>query len=197
MRVEIGAYAWDASGHRSNRLMRPHSPGHLGCRSRFAVFAMLALCVGSVAPATVGCSRAVPATPESVLTDWVSAMQASRTDATTRRRAFELLSSASRAALVERAQRASQLSGREIPPYELLAPGRFAMRFQFDPARLSSVIDGDHATVVARSATGDRADVPMVREGGQWRVALRIPAVEPYRSPADGGPRDEPDAAAP
>jgi hypothetical protein len=134
-----------------------------------------------------GCRRDPQATPEGALTAWVSAMNASRSDLSARRRAYDLLAEPARTSLTERAARASQLSGREIEPWEMLAPGRFAMRFPLDPERLRARVKGDRAVVVAHGHGDDRAEVPMVRENGQWRVDLELPAMEPIRADADGG----------
>lgn len=134
-----------------------------------------------------GCARDPRSTPEDALASWVSAMQASRSDLGARRHAFELLSAHARASLGERAARASQLSGREIQPWEMLAPGRFAMRFAFDRTALRTRIQGEHATVTVFGPAGEYADVPMVREDGRWRVDLDLPPMQPVRSDGDGG----------
>ncbi|MEI8254997.1 MAG: hypothetical protein WCJ30_04930 [Deltaproteobacteria bacterium] len=149
---------------------------------RRAFFVLVAL--GSTAP---GCHREPEDTPETVLSAWVSAMNASRSDVDARRRAYPLLSSRARDSLTERAARASQLSGRDVQPWEMLAPGRFAMRFAFDPDGLEARVEGEHATVTARGRSGDHAEVPMVREQGHWRVDLTLPAMEPIQSVSDAG----------
>jgi hypothetical protein len=144
-------------------------------------------CLLLIAFALAACRRAPEETPESVLTAWVNAMNASRSDIEARRRAYELLSDAARASLADRAARASQLSGRDLQPWEMLAPGRFAMRFAFDPEGLRTRVEGDHATVTARGPQGDRASVPMVRENGHWHVDLALPSMQTIQSTADGG----------
>jgi hypothetical protein len=134
------------------------------------------------------CGRDPQATPEGALAAWVAAMNDSRTDITARRRAYDLLAQPARASLAERAARASQLSGREIQPWEMLAPGRFAMRFDLGPEGLQASVQGERATVIVRGPAGERAEVPMVREGERWRVDLALPAMVPIRVDADGGP---------
>lgn len=147
------------------------------------------VCAVVFGAALLGCHREPDDSPEFVLTSWVSAMNASRSDVDARRRAYPLLSSRARESLTERAARASQLSGHDLQPWEMLAPGRFAMRFAFNPDELEVHIAGDRATVVARGRAGDRAEVPMVREQGHWRVDLVLPAMAPIQTSevADGG----------
>jgi hypothetical protein len=129
---------------------------------------------------SAGCSRDAPSTPEGALSAFVSAMQSSRSDVGARRRAYELLSDGARAALSARAARASQLSGRILQPWTMLAPGRFTLRVEpFDSEGLSSRITGDRAVVIVRGTTGDHIEVPMVREHGQWRVELSLPPMQP------------------
>lgn len=142
-------------------------------------------CVAVVLVFACACSRDAQDTPESVLGAWVSAMNASRNELSSRHHAFDLLSSRARASLTERAARASQLSGRDLPAWEMLAPGRFAMRFAYDPDLLTTTIQGDRATVTARGRQGEAADVPLIREEGHWRVDLELPAIEPIRADSD------------
>jgi hypothetical protein len=121
------------------------------------------------------CSSPRADSPEDALAAWVAAMNASRGDPSTRRRAFELLSQRARDNLSRRAELAAQLSGREVKPWEMLAPGRFALRFAFDRQQLRARIDGDRATVTARGPRAEVAEVAMMREDGQWRVDLALP----------------------
>lgn len=116
-------------------------------------------------------------------------MNSSRSDIEARRRAYDVLSDRARESLTERAARASQLSGRDLQPWEMLAPGRFAMRFAFDPDGLETHIDGDHAMVTARARAGDHAEVPMVREHGHWRVDLSLPPMQTIQTGDDAGAR--------
>jgi hypothetical protein len=113
-------------------------------------------------------------TPAGALTLFLEAMEKSDWDASARRDAYELLCSDARTALDERAERANALSRREFEPWEMLAQGRFRLRFA--PAETEVRQDGDEATVtVLGRREGERADVPMVREDGHWRVQLVIP----------------------
>lgn len=146
------------------------------------MFIILSLAIG-----IAGCDRDPRSTPEEALAAWVAAMNASRTDISARRQAYDLLAQRARASLQERAARASQLSGLDIQPWEMLAPGRFALRFTFDPRRLRATITGHRAVVTVVGPGGDRASVPMVREDGQWRVDLTLPPMQPTHADTDGG----------
>ncbi len=113
-------------------------------------------------------------TPTGALTLFLEAMEKSDWDASAREDAYALLSADARAALDQRAARANALSRREFAPWEMLAQGRFRLRFA--PAQTRAHEDGDEATVtVLGRREGERADVPMVREDGHWRVHLVIP----------------------
>ncbi len=129
----------------------------------------------AVIVALSACGERREDSPEDALASWVSAMNGSRGDPSTRRRAFELLSQRARDNLSRRAAVAAQLSGREVKPWEMLAPGRFALRFAFDRQQLRARVQGERATVTARGSRAEVAEVPMVREQGQWRVDLSLP----------------------
>ncbi|MBL8679610.1 MAG: hypothetical protein JNK05_10615 [Myxococcales bacterium] len=124
---------------------------------------------------SVGCDRPQDETPEDALSAWVAAMNGSRGDPSTRRRAYDLLSQRTRENLARRAAVAAQLSGREVKAWEMLAPGRFALRFSFDRQALRARVEGDRAVVIARGPRTEVAEVPMVREEGRWRVDLALP----------------------
>lgn len=147
--------------------MRPESRPTRGARAIVAM-AMIVF-------ASLGCDRPQDETPEDALSNWVAAMNGSRGDPSTRRRAFELLSLRARENLARRAAVAAQLSGREVKAWEMLAPGRFAMRFSFDRQALRARTNGDRAVVIARGPRTEVAEVPMVREEGRWRVDLSLP----------------------
>ena len=96
-----------------------------------------------------GCTRAAPdATPEGVVRLWLDTMDTSQEDPRATREAFELLGPAARANLEERAARASNAQGRRVEPLEMLAEGRFGLRFR--PKSMSTRIEGaagEYATV--------------------------------------------------
>ncbi len=136
---------------------------------------ILALAVVLLACFGAACGPSRDESPEDALASWVAAMSASRADPANRRRAFELLSERARDNLARRAALAAQLSGREVKPWEMLAPGRFALRLAFDRGQLRARIDGERATVTARGSRTEVAEVPLVREQGRWRVDLALP----------------------
>ncbi len=135
-----------------------------------------------------GCGRSGGETPEAVVESFARAVQASRSDNGARQRLFELLSTRARDALTERAQQASQLAGWELQPWEMFAPGRLRLRVDVDADRMASRIRGERAVVTVRGSNGGVADVPLVREDGQWRVDLVLPPSEAIRAGnADAG----------
>ncbi|RLB49320.1 MAG: hypothetical protein DRJ42_21300 [Deltaproteobacteria bacterium] len=117
-------------------------------------------------------------TPEGALTLFLEAMERADWDDAALEDAYDLLSPAARGALEERAERANALSRREFAPWEMLAQGRFRLRFRPRPARTESRVEGDDAIVTLLGRReGERADVAMVREDGQWRVDLTLPPI--------------------
>ena len=139
--------------------------------------------------ASVACTRPAPdATPEGAVRAWLDRMEASDEDARAIRDAYALLGPAARANLVERAERASRLEGHRVEPWDMLAEGRFGLKFR--PKSMVSRIEGDLATV---AVTGDEpltehAMVHCARVAGPpvaWRVEPELPAVPllPRRDP--------------
>jgi hypothetical protein len=134
------------------------------------------------------CSRAPGETPESTVEAFARAVQSARVDNTARQRMFELLSQRAQDALTDRAQQSSQLSGWELQPWEMIAPGRVRLRLDFEPSRMASRVTGSRAVVTVRGVSGGVADVPLVREGGRWRIDLTFPSMEAIHPGAhDGG----------
>jgi hypothetical protein len=109
------------------------------------------------------------------------------TDPTETRAVYDLLSSQTKQNLIERARRASTTSGRDIPPQDMLAPGRFSLRFE--PRKMHTRIADERAVV---DVTGidpetDRAEVPCVLEDGRWRIEIPLPPLTPVeRRPEPG-----------
>ena len=68
------------------------------------------------------------------------------------------------------------LSGREYQPWQMLAPGRFGLHFApASPGGMHERVNGDRAIVtVTGDKPGQRAEVPLVREHGKWRIKLRF-----------------------
>jgi hypothetical protein len=121
------------------------------------------------------CSRPAPdATPEGVVRLWLEKMEAQPDDTRASREAFLLLGPQARANLEKRAERASRSMGRRVEPYEMLAEGRFGLKFR--PKTMTSSIAGDRATVdVVGSEASERATVICAREPGGWRVEPELP----------------------
>ena len=126
------------------------------------------------------------ASPSGALLMFLEAMDAANSDPSSLETAFRLLDPDARAELTERASKAETLAGREYKPWQMLAEGRFRLRFTPDPHRLRAKIDGDRAQVSVADPSGkQRVQVPMVREGTHWRVVLAVPPM--YQPPATGG----------
>lgn len=115
--------------------------------------------------------------PTEAVTTFAAAVEAAERDSTQRRRVYELLSQRGRRALDERAARATQVSGRPMAPWEMIAPGRIRLRFLPSSDGMTVHVDGDRAVVTARGRRGGVADVPLVREGGRWCVDLALPPI--------------------
>lgn len=154
----------------------------------------LAFTLWSVCFACLACGGPAHA-PEDTLDAFLEAMDDSATDSASLERAYRLLDADARTALEARARKAQTLSGRPHAPWEMLAQGRFRLRFA--PAAhggMRAEVTGDRAVVQVRGERpGQSARVPMVREGGKWRVALAIP---PLSGP-ETRPSTHPAAAAP
>ncbi|MBW2465234.1 MAG: hypothetical protein JRH11_26530 [Deltaproteobacteria bacterium] len=117
-------------------------------------------------------------TPEGALTLFLEAMERADWDDTALEDAYVLLSPAARGALEERAERANALSRREFAPWEMLAQGRFRLRFRPSPGSTETRVEGESAIVTLLGRReGERADVAMVRENGRWRVDLTLPPI--------------------
>lgn len=119
-------------------------------------------------------------TPRGAVRLFLSAMARSEDDPRALREAYGLLSASTRRALVERARFAESLGANELEPWEMLVRGRF--RQSFTAARgargMREQIDGNEATVTVTNEGGSRrAEVPLVREDGRWRIVLEIPPV--------------------
>ncbi len=134
------------------------------------------------------CQRKPPdLTPEGAVRELLDKIDRIETDPTEARSVYELLSLPTRQNLIERARRASTTSGREIPPQDMLAPGRFSLRFE--PRKMHTRIADDRAVV---DVTGidpetDRAEVPCVLEDGRWRIEIPLPPLAPVeRRPEPG-----------
>lgn len=138
--------------------------------ARICALAVTLLAVGA-------CSRPPPdATPERALRLFLDDMDSAGDDPASTRRAYALLGPGSRANLSERARRTSELLGRHIEPWEMLAAGLFGVAFR--PMSIRSTVVGDRATVdvFGEDPHTEHAVVVCVREGLVWRIEPNFPA---------------------
>jgi hypothetical protein len=130
-----------------------------------------------LACATFGaCSANEPdKNPVEVLAHFLEAMDRSAHDEAALRDAYALLDESARRELEARAERTSSLAGRNFAPWEMIAQGRFRLRFvPAEHAGMRASVAGDDAWVHVKSEDGRKADVPLVREHGAWRVKLEL-----------------------
>ena len=138
--------------------------------------------------AGLACSSApTDETPSGALRLWLAAMDRAGQEPSARREAYALLASPARRRLRERAELATSLAGRDFHPWDMLAEGRYRLRFApKEPGGMRERISGERAVVIV---TGSRewqvAEVPMRLERGKWRVDL---ALAPAREEEDVGP---------
>jgi len=136
------------------------------------------LCFALFVACSAGCSSSPAAgaqrSPSETLRQFLAAMDQSASDDRALRVAYELLASPAQKALEARAARVKSLAGQSLEPWQMLAQGRFRLRFSPASRRgMRESIQGDRATVtVTGTGPDERADVPLVRENGQWRVSL-------------------------
>jgi hypothetical protein len=127
--------------------------------------------------AASACSHPPPdGTPDGAVRLFLDDMEAASDDPRVMKRAYDLLGPAARANLEERAHHASQLQGRQVAPWDMLAAGRFGLAFR--PKTMRYTIVGDRATVEvagADAAQGERASAVCVREAGGWRIEPGLP----------------------
>ena len=132
------------------------------------------------------CTHAPPdATPDGAVREWLGHMEASMDDSRETKEAYDLMGPAAHANLEERAKRASQVEGRPVEPWEMLAEGHFGLRFR--ARKMTSTLDGAGAVVtVVGSDPADHAEIRCVKQGAAWRVEPDLP--EPQVLPKrDGG----------
>ncbi|HEX9298016.1 MAG TPA: hypothetical protein VF881_19385 [Polyangiaceae bacterium] len=135
-----------------------------------------------------GCARkAADLTPEGAVRDLLDRIDRVEADPVQARAVYELLSSRTKANLVERARRASTTSGRAVPPEEMLAPGRFSLRFE--PRKMHARIAESRAVVdvIGIDPETDRAEVPCVLEEGRWRIEIPLPPMPPVEKRPEAG----------
>lgn len=122
-------------------------------------------------------------TPAGALSLFLEAMGEATDDPSARRRAYALLAPETRHLLTRRARLAGALSARQFEPWEMIVEGRYRLRFRPREVRgFEARVDGDRAIVVVHGEQpSERAEVPMVRESGNWRVYLDVPDIEATR----------------
>lgn len=134
------------------------------------------------------CQRKPPdLTPEGAVRELLDRIDRIETDPSEARAVYDLLSAPTKQNLVERARRASTTSGRDVPPQDMLAPGRFSLRFE--PRKMHTRVAADRAVV---DVTGidpetDRAEVPCVLEEGRWRIEIPLPPLAPIEKRPEPG----------
>lgn len=155
-------------------------------KRRPAIALLVALIVAALFGGTA-CSRSAPdATPEGVVRLWLERMESAAEDVRAMRDAYALLGPRARANLKERAERASRGQGRRFEPHEMLAEGRFGLRFR--PKVMTTRIEGDDAWVEVRGdGPGEHATVKCTREGASWRIEPELPEVVAPARRMDGG----------
>lgn len=133
------------------------------------------------------CSRSTPdATPEGAVRLWLEKMESAADDGRAMKEAYNLLGPRARANLKERADRASRGQGRRYEPHEMLAEGRFGLRFR--PKTMTSRIEGDSAWVeIKGDGPDEQATIKCTKENATWRVEPDLPEAAAPARRADGG----------
>ncbi len=123
-----------------------------------------------------GCSHAPPdATPDGAVRLFLDDLEQAEDDPAVMKKAYGLLGPAARANLETRAHNTSQLQGRQVAPWEMLAAGRFGLAFR--PRIMRPTVVGDRATVEVLGAdpATEHASVVCVHEPGGWRIEPGLP----------------------
>ncbi len=126
----------------------------------------------------LGCSsEPTDETPSGAVKLFLEAMTRSEWDESALRDAYALLSREARDSLADRARTATALAGRPFEPWQMLAQGRFHLRFSPRPTHgMHEEIEGNRGTVIVTGGRDDeRAEVPLVQEDGVWRIVLSLP----------------------
>jgi hypothetical protein len=142
----------------------------------------LAGLLGGLLTGPVACSHPPPdATPEGAVRAFLEDMETASDDPRVMPGVYDRLGPGARANLAERARRTSQLQGRHVEAWEMLAAGRFGLPFR--PKSLHATIVGGSATVEVLGAdpASEHAAVTCVyerhegQETGGWRIEPKLP----------------------
>ena len=138
-----------------------------------------------IACAAIACDSAPSdETPTGTVQLFLAAMDRAAQDPDARADAYRLMSASPRRALAERAHYVVQVGGRPMEPWEMIGQSRYRQVFAAQEENMRARVDGDRATVHVESADGQRrADVPLVREDGRWRVVIEIPPARERATP--------------
>lgn len=143
----------------------------------------------ALALALAGCSRPAPdATPDGAVRVWLEKMEDSDEDPSAARDAYALLGPGARTNLAERAERASLAQGRRVDASEMLAEGRFGLKFR-PKAMTVKALSATDATVEVTGADPreEHASIRCAREGAGWRVEPDLPPPTELLRWRDGG----------
>lgn len=134
-----------------------------------------------------GCThKSADSTPEGAVREWIERMESAGEDPSSAKAAYELLGPTAKKNLRDRAERASRIQGRHVEAEDMLATGRFGLRFR--PVNMRATLHGDDAEVdVEGSDPSQHAVVSCHREGEHWRVEPALPEQAELPKRPDGG----------
>jgi hypothetical protein len=113
--------------------------------------------------------------PSEALTTFLTAVERSTHAPEQRKLAYEWIDQDSQKALSARARLTNSLAGRKLAPWEMLVPGRVSFAGQsLAGVRMVANVEGESATVSILLDKAEPVQVPMVRQGGRWRVQLGL-----------------------
>jgi hypothetical protein len=141
-----------------------------------------ALAAVACALAVVACERAsVDATPQRAVEAFVERMERVHGDPAIAQSALALLSTSTRRALDERAERATAVAGHAFEPADMLVPSYFLL--EYTPRRYVAKTEGDTAevSVIGDDPATETRVVRCVKEAGAWRIVLDLPALHPIK----------------
>jgi hypothetical protein len=138
-----------------------------------------------------GCSRPpADSTPDGVVHLWLEKMEASAEDPRAAREAYALLGPAAKHNLEQRAERAGRMQGRRFEPYEMLAEGRFGLKFRPKTMTVQAVSANEANVDIIGGDTSEHASVRCARDpqhAGVWRIEPELPPVPELLRVRDGG----------